>query len=71
MNHVSTAHARSYDQEMAHYERAVHQAESTAIEDKERRSYTLTTGDVLLWMLSVPAVLTFLGACVWAIASNG
>lgn len=71
MTDVPTANVHSYDRETARYQRLIHEAESIEIEKRERRSFSSDTGGAILWMLTVPGTVVFLGACVWAIATNG
>jgi len=68
---VPTASVHAYDRETAHYQCLINEAESIEIEAKERRSYSPDTGEAIICMVTIPGVLVFLGACVWAIATNG
>jgi len=68
---VPTASVHAYDRETAHYQRLIDETESLEIEAKERRSYSCETGEALIYILTIPGVIVFLGACAWAIATNG
>jgi len=68
---VPAASVHAYDRETTHYQSLINEAESIEIEAKERRSYSCEAGEALIFMLTIPGVIVFLGACAWAIATNG
>jgi len=68
---VPTASVHAYDRETARYQHMIDEAESLEIEARERRSYSADIGGTFIWMLTLPGIVVFLGACIWAIATNG